>query len=77
MKTQCPNCGESVVVNGLGRKPLNIRLKNIRECLKRQRSIRVAAEELGCRQAYIFRVLKANGLRLKDIIGNDKCSTGN
>ena len=63
----CPNCGEKVVVNGLGRKPLNIPLKNVYECLRKHRSVARAAHELGCSQAYIFKVLKANGLKLKDV----------
>jgi hypothetical protein len=27
-----------------------------------------AAEELGCSEAYVYSVLKANGLRLRDVI---------
>ena len=67
MIIECPNCGEKVVVNGLGRKPLNIRLKNIYECLRKYRNAARTAQELGCSQGYIFKVLKANELRLKDI----------
>ena len=67
MIIQCPKCGEKVVVNGLGRKPLNIPLKNVYECLRKHRSVARAAQELECSQAYIFKVLKANGLNLKDI----------
>lgn len=63
----CPHCGKSVAVNGLGRKPLNIPLKNVCECLRKHRSVARAAQELECSQAYIFKVLKANGLNLKDV----------
>ncbi len=45
---RCPNCGHSVVVNGLGRKRLNIPLKIVCECLKEHRSVGAAANELGC-----------------------------
>ena len=68
MIVQCPNCGESVVVNGLGRKPLNIPLKNVCEALQAQHNIVAAARELGCSPAYIFGVLKANRLKLKDVV---------
>ena len=68
MIVQCPNCGESVTVNGLGRKRLDIPLKNVCECLTRHCSVGAAANELGCSQAYIFGVLKANDLKLKDIV---------
>ena len=64
----CPHCGKSVVVNGLGRKRLNIPLKIVCECLKEHRSVGAAANELGCSQAYIFGVLKANELKLKDVV---------
>ena len=68
MIVKCPHCGKPVAVNGLGRKPLNIPLKNILECLKKHRSIEATAIELCCSEAYIFGVLKANGLKLKYVI---------
>ena len=68
MIVTCPNCGKSVVVNGLGRKPLNIPLKNVCEALRAHCSVVEAAKELGCSQGYIFKVLKASGLKLKDVI---------
>ncbi len=39
MLVQCPHCGKPVVVNGLGRKPLNIPLKNVCESLQTHRSV--------------------------------------
>jgi DNA-directed RNA polymerase subunit RPC12/RpoP len=69
MIIQCPRCGGKVVVKGLGRKPLNIPLKDICECFKKYRSVARGAQELGCSQGYIFRVLKANGLGVKDVFG--------
>jgi len=68
MIVQCPHCGKSVVVNGLGRKPLNIPLTNVCEALQAQHNIVAAARELGCSPAYIFGVLKANRLKLKDVV---------
>ncbi len=68
MIIQCSNCGKSVVVNGLGRKPLNIPLKNACEALRVYRSVGAAAKELGCSPAYIFNALKTNGLKLKDVL---------
>jgi hypothetical protein len=68
MIIQCPHCGKSVVVNGLGPKPLNIPLKNVCESLWAHRSVVAAANELNCSEAYIFAALKANGLKLKDVI---------
>ncbi len=68
MIVQCHNCGKSVVVNGLGRKPLNIPLKNVCDALRSHCSVAAAAQELNCSQGYIFKVLKANGLKMKDVI---------
>ena len=68
VKVTCPHCGKSVVVNGLGRKRLNIPLKNVCESLQAHRTVAVAAQELNCSQGYIFNTLKANGLKLKDVI---------
>ena len=68
MLVRCPHCGKSVMVNGLGRKRLNIPLKNVCETLRAHRSVAAAAQELNCSQAYIFGVLKASGLKVKDVI---------
>ena len=57
-----------MVVNGLGRKRLNIPLKNVREALQAYHRVDAAAQELGCSQGYIFNLLKANGLKPKDVI---------
>ena len=75
MMIQCPNCGKPVVVSGFGRKRLNIPLKNVCECLRAHRNVVTAANELGCSQAYIFSVLKANGLKLKDVISGKGYAT--
>ena len=68
MLVECPHCGGTVVVNGLGRKPLNIPLKNVCEALRAHGSLVAAANQLNCSQGYIFGVLKANGLKLADVI---------
>ena len=75
MNIQCPHCGGKVVVNGLGRKRLNIPLKNICESLQAHKNVVAAANELNCSQGYIFGVLKANGLKLKDAINGKGYAT--
>ena len=69
MKVKCPHCGRTVVVNGLGRKRLNIPLKNVCESLQAHKNVVAAANELNCSQGYIYKVLKANGLSLAEVIG--------
>ena len=68
MIIQCPHCGKPVPVNGLGRKPLNIPLKNVLESLQAYRDVTAAARELNCSPSYIFGILKKNGLKLKEVI---------
>ena len=56
-----PHCGELVVVNGLGRKRLDIPLKNIYEALRSERNVTDAARTLHCSAGYIFNELKSRG----------------
>ncbi len=55
-------------MKGLGRKRLNIPLINVCESLQTHGSVLGAANDLNCSEGYIFGVLKANGLKLKDVI---------
>jgi AraC-like DNA-binding protein len=68
MIVQCPRCGQSVVVKGLGRKALNFGVKNVYDALQHNRSIAEAASELGCSRAYIYKVLRVNGLTPREVI---------
>jgi hypothetical protein len=72
----CPHCGSPVPVNGLGRKPLNIPLKNVLEFLRIHRNVAAAAKELGCSPSYVFGVLKKDGLKLNEVIKGSKCLSG-
>ncbi len=72
MIVQCPHCGKPVPVNGLGRKRLDIPLKNVLESLQAYRDVTAAARELGCSPSYIFGVLKKNGSKLNDVIRRDE-----
>ena len=68
MEIQCPKCGELILLNSFGRKPLNITVKNVCDALQKHHNITAAAEELGCSRAYIYRVLKKNNLSLGDFV---------
>ena len=70
MIVQCPHCGGNVPVSGLGRRRLNIPLKNILETLQKHHSVAATAEELACSEGYIYKLLKDNGLNLKKIYSN-------
>ena len=68
MLVQCPHCGGQVVVNGFGRRPLNIVVTKVCDALRLHRSLVTAANELGCSRAYIYKVLKVEGLTPADVI---------
>ena len=72
MIVKCPNCGEKVVVNGLGRKSLDIPVKNVYDAIQRHGSVAGAARFLGCSRGYIYKVLKDHGSRLRCISKNEK-----
>ena len=68
MLVQCPHCGQPVVVNGLGRKAFNMPVTKVCDALMAHRSVLGAANELGCSRAYIYKVLKTDGLTLAAVI---------
>jgi len=65
MITQCPHCGKPVPVSGMGRKPLNISVKNVCDALKAHSTVLGAALVLGCSRGYIYKTLKCAGLTVK------------
>jgi hypothetical protein len=52
----------------LGRPVLNIGVIKVCDALRLYRSVSVAAEKLGCSRAFIYKVLKAEGLIAKEMI---------
>ena len=68
----CPDRGKKVPVpetgGGLGRKPLNIDVKNICDTLKTCRDIALAARSLHCSRGYIYGELKKHGMTPKEVI---------
>ena len=68
----CPHCGKPVVVNGLGRKRLNIPVKIVCDAVQTHGSVTAAARQLRCSRAYIHNALKNVGLKSKDIIAAGK-----
>jgi molybdenum-dependent DNA-binding transcriptional regulator ModE len=64
----CPYCGKVAATLSLGRPVLDIGVINVCDALRLYRSVSVAAEKLGCSRAFIYKVLKAEGLIAKDMI---------
>ncbi len=74
MKILCPHCGEIVVLNSFGRRPLNVGVKIVCDALRTHRSVTAAAKVLGLSRGYIYKVLKEQGRSPRDFIremGND------
>jgi hypothetical protein len=62
MIVQCPHCGGQVIIKSFRRRPLNIVVTKVCDELRLHRSVLTAANELGGSCAYIYKVLKADGL---------------
>lgn len=74
MEIECSKCGETITIRGIGRKPLNIAVINVYDTLKNYRSVVTAANKLGCSRAYIYKILKTEGLKPEDVIKGKKLS---
>ena len=68
MLVQCPHCGKSVVVNGLGRKAFNMPVTKVCDALLLQGNVREAAKSLGCSCAFIYKILKTKGLTPSEVL---------
>ncbi len=60
MKVQCPHCGKSVVVNGLGRKKGNYNVQNVLDTYHLYGSIRPTARKLNMPPGTVWHILKDN-----------------
>ena len=68
MKIQCPECGVTISVNALGRKPSKVTVTEVCDALQLYRSVSGAASSLECSRAYIYKVLKTRGKMPADVI---------
>lgn len=68
MLIECPHCGGKILVNGLGRKALNIPVVKVYDALRLYRSVQGAAHELTCSRGYIYKTLNAKRLTPADVI---------
>ncbi len=64
----CPHCGKVAATLLLGRSASNIGVTKVCDALRLCRSVPAAAEKLGCSRAYIYKVLKYNGLTVKEVL---------
>ena len=64
----CPHCGKVAATIGIGRAATNITVTEICDALRLCRSVPAAAEKLGCSRGLVYKLLKANGLTVKDVI---------
>ena len=52
----------------LGQPALNVPVTNVYGALQRCRSVKRAADELGCSRGYVYKILTTNGLTPEDVI---------
>lgn len=68
MKVQCPNCGNEVIVRGLGRPRKNLDGNKVLGTLTANRSVTKTATEYGVSRGSIRNAMIAIGLTTKEII---------
>jgi len=68
MLVRCPHCGGTVPVDRFGRRPLNIPVTKVYDAFRSCGSVTEAANKLGCSRAYVYKILKANGVRPEEVI---------
>jgi len=58
----CPKCQTQIpITHKIGRKPLNIGVKNICDALRDSYTVTQAAKKLDCSRAYLYKTLKEQG----------------
>ena len=68
MKIECPHCGKTVVVNGLGRRPLNVGVEIVCDALRTHGSVTAAAKALGLSRGYVYHELAKHGTTPRDVL---------
>ena len=58
MKVRCPNCGQEVIVNGIGRPRLNLDGVKVLTSLKANASVTATAKEFHCSRSSIRNAIK-------------------
>ena len=67
MKIECPHCGKEVSVNGLGRRRLNLGVKNVCDALRSSSTVVETAKKLHCSRGYVYKILKEQGILAKSL----------
>lgn len=68
MKVVCPNCGNEVIVNGLGRPKTNLDGIKVLATLRANGSVTLTAKEFGCSRGSIRNALKAIGTTSREVM---------
>jgi hypothetical protein len=66
MEIRCQRCGHLVLVGGIGRRRLNISVKNVTDTLRAWRSVSRAAEILNCSRGLVYLRLREGGFSVDD-----------
>jgi hypothetical protein len=82
MRITCPDCGCKIRVGITAhdmagreldipmptRKPMNMPVTDIMTALRAYKSPKLAADSLGVSRTYLYKVLKQNNLKMKDVL---------
>jgi hypothetical protein len=68
MKVSCPNCGNEVIISGLGRLRKKLDGIKVLASLRANGSVTATAREYAVSRGSIRNAMKAIGLKTKDII---------
>ena len=69
MKVKCPNCGNEILVNRLGRPRTNLDGIKVLASLQANGSVTLTAKEYGVSRGSIRNSLKALGLTTGEVVG--------
>ena len=73
MKIKCHHCGESILINGMGRPKLNLDGNKVLASLRATGSVTLTAKEFSCSRGSIRNAIKtvSNGKENDSTIPND------
>lgn len=65
----CQHCGKVAATIGIGKVATSLTVTDICDALKSYKSVKLAAQNLKCSRALVYKILKANGLTAPEVLG--------
>lgn len=64
----CPHCHQIAATLQSGRKSKGLAVKNVCDAIVAKQSVTLAAQNLKCSRALVYKILKANGLTAAEVL---------